>query len=115
MKNAIYSLILILLTTTIRTAQVKPGPKQIGAQLGYIQVESPIGPNLGIGLNIDFGAIAPGAFLNGYLDFWAKEYEKASNWNSRWTHLGVGAIGKYYFEIKKQKSNRTQVVDWVST
>ena len=101
MKNAFYSLILIFLMTTIGAAQEKPGLKQIGAQLGYVHVESPIGSNLGIGLNIDFGSLAPGAFLNGYLDFWAKEYEKAPDWNSRWTHLGMGIIGKYYFELKQ--------------
>jgi opacity protein-like surface antigen len=76
------------------------GLKGVGAKIGFVDPESPIGSTFGLGGVVDLGTITPQMTLEGELMFWSKGYD-VMDYHWSYSQIYISGIAKYYFNQKK--------------
>jgi len=94
--------LLILCCVQPSVAQVDIGFYGIGAKLGYIVPEDPIGSTVGFGIQARLGTFMPNLAFDPFLEIWKKGYDSQSNGidtDVSYTEYVLGASAKYFFPM----------------
>ena len=100
MKRIIVVLIAALCTVAPQsaTAESHLGLERLGGSVGVVSPEN-TDAALGIGVNADWGTLAPSLRLESHIEYWSKSQSVFGGGKVSLHDIAVGARGKYFFPV----------------
>jgi hypothetical protein len=96
-------LVVVLFAVSV-FAKANIGLNGIGAQVGFVSIESSIGSTIGFGAAADLGWLTPQIAFGAELLYWSKSYDVGAHWDWSYSQIYITALARYFFSQKKGAS-----------